>query len=148
MLIDGPVGVLMQPAEFIVIVGAAIGSVVAGSPIKLLLMMARRLPVALKGSPYNKTTYSELLRVLYEVFINAKKGGLLSIEEDVNSPAESSIFSKYPKFLHNHKGCARDGRADDRRQFSCALFCSGKNLSLPSCQWSSNVSVLEPLRPS
>jgi chemotaxis protein MotA len=102
MLIDGPVGVLIQPSEFIVIVGAAIGSVVAGSPLKLLMMMARRLPVALKGSPYNKTTYSELLRVLYEVFINAKKGGLLSIEEDVNSPAESSIFSKYPKFLNNH----------------------------------------------
>jgi chemotaxis protein MotA len=38
----------------------------------------------------------------YDVFVNAKKGGLLSIEEDVNSPEKSAIFTKYPVFLGNH----------------------------------------------
>lgn len=102
MLIDGPLLVLFQPSEFIVIGGAVLGSVIAGNPLKLLAMLARRVPAALKGSPYNKASYSELLRLQYEVFVNGKKGGLLSIEEDVNAPAESSIFSKYPKFLANH----------------------------------------------
>jgi chemotaxis protein MotA len=102
LMIQGPLGVLMQPSEFVVIGGAAIGAMLAANPIKLLKLLAAKIPVALKGSPYNKLSYAEVLRLQYEVFINAKKGGLLSIEEDVNSPAESSIFSKYPKFLANH----------------------------------------------
>jgi len=102
LMIDGPIMVLMQPSEFVVILGAAFGSMIAANPLKLLQMLAKRLPAALKGSPYNKVAFAELLRMQYDTFINAKKGGLLSIEEDVNSPAESSIFSKYPKFLANH----------------------------------------------
>jgi chemotaxis protein MotA len=102
LMIQGPLGVLMQPSEFVVIGGAAFGSMIAANPVKLLMMLVKKLPTALKGSPYNKTGFSELLRLQYEVFINAKKGGLLSIEEDVNSPEASPIFSKYPKFVGNH----------------------------------------------
>jgi chemotaxis protein MotA len=102
LMINGPLAVLIQPSEFVVIGGAAFGSMVAANPIKLIMMMVKKLPVALKGSPYNKASFSDLLRLMYEVFINAKKGGLLSIEEDVNNPAASPIFSKYPKFVSNH----------------------------------------------
>lgn len=102
LMINGPLGVLMQPSEFVVIGGAAIGAMIAANPLKLLKLLLKKIPVALKGSPYNMVSYSELLKLQYEVFINAKKGGLLSIEEDINAPAESAIFSKYPKFLSNH----------------------------------------------
>jgi chemotaxis protein MotA len=102
LMIQGPLGVLMQPSEFVVIGGAAFGAMVAANPLKLLKLLVKKIPVALKGSPYNLAAYTELLKIQYEVFINAKKGGLLSIEEDVNAPAESMIFSKYPKFLANH----------------------------------------------
>lgn len=102
LMINGPLGALIQPSEFLVIGGAAIGSMIAANPLKLLMQITKALPMALKGSPYNKATYSELLKLQYEIYINAKKGGLLSIEEDVNNPAASSIFSKYPSFLSNH----------------------------------------------
>jgi chemotaxis protein MotA len=102
LMIDGPVAALIQPSELVVIGGACIGSVVIGTPIKLLMQVAKVLPAALKGSPYSKATFAELLKLQYEVFVNAKKGGLLSIEEDVNNPSASSIFSKYPTFLKNH----------------------------------------------
>ena len=102
LMINGPLGVLVQPSEFVVIIGAALGAMVAANPIKLLMRILKVLPVALKGSPYNKVVYSELLRMMYDVFVNSKKGGLLSIEEDVNSPMSSSLFTKYPKFLTNH----------------------------------------------
>jgi chemotaxis protein MotA len=102
LMIQGPLAVLVQPSEFVVIGGAAFGSMIAANPIKLLMLLLKKLPMVLKGSPYNKQGFSELLRLQYEVFINAKKGGLLSIEEDVNSPAASPIFSKYPKFVANH----------------------------------------------
>ena len=102
LMINGPLHVLVQPSEFIVIFGAATGAMLAANPLKLLKLLVSKIPVVLKGSPYNKVTFSEVLCLQYEIFINAKKGGLLSIEEDVNSPAESTIFSKYPKFLANH----------------------------------------------
>ena len=102
LMINGPLGVLIQPSEFIVIGGAVIGATIAANPLKFLTRIMASLPVALKGSPYNKKTYSELLRMQYEVYINSKKGGLLSIEEDVNNPMSSAIFTQYPSFVKNH----------------------------------------------
>jgi len=102
LMVNGPLLVLMQPSEFVVIIGACIGSVIAANPLKMIMLILKKLPAALKGSPYNKVAFNELLRAQYEVYVNAKKGGLLSIEEDVNTPATSSIFSKYPKFSANH----------------------------------------------
>ena len=102
LMIDGPLGVLMQPSEFVVIIGAVVGATVAANPLKFLMRIIALLPVAIKGSPYNKGTYSEVLQMQYDVFVNSKKGGLLSIEEDVNNPLSSGIFSKYPSFSANH----------------------------------------------
>ncbi|MFN0085855.1 MAG: flagellar motor stator protein MotA [Blastocatellia bacterium] len=102
LMIDGPLAVLIQPAEFVVIGGAAIGAVLAANPIKLLMLITKKLPAALKGTPYGKESFTEVLRMQYDVYVNAKKGGLLSIEEDVNTPGRSAIFSKYPLFLANH----------------------------------------------
>lgn len=102
LMINGPLGVLIQPSEFVVIGGAVIGATLAANPLKFLMRIIAILPVALKGSPYNKNTYSEVLRMQYDVFVNSKKGGMLSIEEDVNNPMSSSIFSKYPNFIANH----------------------------------------------
>src|SRR6185369_6561280 len=102
LMIKGPLGALVQPSEFVVIGGAVIGATVAANPVKFLMRIISSLPVALKGSPYNKNTYSELLRMQYDIFVNSKKGGLLSIEDDVNNPHSSSIFTKYPTFIANH----------------------------------------------
>ncbi len=102
LMIDGPLGVLLQPSEFVVIGGAVIGATIAANPIKYLMRILASLPAALKGSPYNKKTYTEVLRMQYDIFVNSKKGGLLSIEEDVNNPMSSSIFTQYPTFVANH----------------------------------------------
>ncbi len=102
LMIDGPLGVLVQPSEFVVIGGAVIGATIAANPLKYLMRIMSTLPIALKGSPYNKITYSEVLRMQYDIYVNSKKGGLLSIEEDVNNPHASSIFAKYPSFTANH----------------------------------------------
>lgn len=102
LMIDGPLGVLVQPSEFVVIGGAAIGAMVAANPLKFLMQITKKLPAALKGSPYTKTAYSELLQVQYDIYVNSKKNGVLSIEEDVNEPHSSTIFTKYSTFVANH----------------------------------------------
>jgi chemotaxis protein MotA len=102
LMIKGPLGALFQPSEFVVIGGAVIGATVAANPLKFLMRIVATLPAALKGSPYNKSTYSEVLRMQYDIYVNSKKGGLLSIEDDVNNPHSSSLFTKYPSFIANH----------------------------------------------
>lgn len=102
LMINGPLGALVQPSEYVVIGGAAIGVLIAANPLKTIMLITKKLPEALKGSPYNQAAYVELLKMQYDIYVNAKKGGLLSIEEDVNNPDKSSIFTKYPGFLHNH----------------------------------------------
>lgn len=101
-MINGPFGALMQPSEFVVIGGAVIGATIAANPMKYLTQIMAKLPAALKGSQTNKNVYSEVLRMQYDVFVNSKKNGLLSIEEDVNNPHSSSLFTKYPTFIANH----------------------------------------------
>lgn len=102
LMINGPLGVLFQPSEFVVIGGAVIGATIASNPMKYQKRIITSMTAALKGSPYNRATYSELLRMQYEIYVNSKKGGLLSIEEDVNDPFSSSIFTNYPTFVANH----------------------------------------------
>jgi chemotaxis protein MotA len=106
LMVNGPLGVLIQPSELVVILGACTGTVIIGSPMKLISHLFKQIPVILKGSPYNKDTYAEVLKLQYEVYVNVKKGSWLAIEPDVSNPESSNIFSKYPKFLSNHH--ARD----------------------------------------
>ena len=101
-MVNGPFGTLIQPSEYVVIGGAVIGATIASNPMKYLMQILGKLPLALKGSIYTKTSYSEVLRMQYDVFVNSKKNGLLSIEEDVNNPHSSSLFTKYPTFVANH----------------------------------------------
>lgn len=102
ILMNGPLAVLIQPAELVVILGAVIGSLIVGAPVKMLGLIAKQLPMVFKGSPYNKGVYLELLLMQYELYINVKKGGWLVIEEDVTDPDKSSIFARCPKLLANH----------------------------------------------
>ena len=50
LMINGPLGVLIQPSEFVVIGGAAIGTLIAANPLKMLMQITKVLPMALKGS--------------------------------------------------------------------------------------------------
>ncbi|MEZ5307037.1 MAG: flagellar motor stator protein MotA [Pyrinomonadaceae bacterium] len=102
LMINGPLGALIQPSEFVVIGGAAIGATIAANPVKFLTGTINKAIGALKGSPYTKVAYFELLQMQYDVYVNLKKGGVLSLEEDVNNPMSSGIFTKYKTFVGNH----------------------------------------------
>lgn len=102
LMVNGSMAVLLQPAELVVIIGACFGSIVIGSPFKLLKLVIDQAPVVLKGSPYNRSAFSELLKMQYEIFINVKKSGWLALEGDILTPTSSPIFTKYPFFLHHH----------------------------------------------
>jgi chemotaxis protein MotA len=98
----GHLGVLMQISEFIIIGGAALGAMLIGNPPSVVLGVFKQCIALLKGNPYKKTAFAELLQVLFELFQTAKRDGMLALESHVERPHESEIFRKYPFFLHHH----------------------------------------------
>ncbi len=97
----GPIPVLIQPAEFLIIGGAAVGSILVGTPMKTLKAMIPQL-INVFGKGPSKKHFTDLLVMMYQIFNIARKDGLVGLESHVEHPAESPILQKYPVFLKNH----------------------------------------------
>jgi len=97
----GNLAVLNQPHEFVIILGAAGGSLVASTPFPVVKDIIGQM-LGLLGARPGKEQYLKLLTLMFELFQLAQKSGLLGWEEHVNDPTKSSIFKKYDDFLKNH----------------------------------------------
>jgi chemotaxis protein MotA len=93
--------VLMQPAELLIVGGAAIGIVLVANPPTLIRRMGRGARFVLRPSPYTRESFLRHLRMLYEVFQFAHRAGLGMLENDAEYPRQSAIFSNYPEFLRD-----------------------------------------------
>jgi chemotaxis protein MotA len=97
----GPVGVLVQPSEFLVIGGAALGALIISTPIPILKALMAQMVKFFSARP-GKQDYLELLGLLYQLFRITQQSGVMALEAHVEDVHKSAIISKYPKFLANH----------------------------------------------
>lgn len=97
----GNLAVLWQPAEVIIICGAAFGGVLISSPIPVIKELLHQIQLALKGKNVSKEEYIQVLMLLYEI-IKTAKGNPLSLEAHVEKPENSDIFKRYPLVIANH----------------------------------------------
>lgn len=98
----GQIAVLIQISEFIVIGGAGLGSILVGNPPSILGGLIKGILNLLKPSPYNKSAYSEMLKMLYDLFMLARREGVVALEHHAERPHESDFFKRYPTFAANH----------------------------------------------
>lgn len=98
----GHLAVLWQPAEVVIIGGAALGTVFIGNPLPTIIAMIKGMLGIIKGDRCNKAFYLEMLKMLNDVFSFARKNSLAKLEPDVEEPDKSQLFSKYPKFAKDH----------------------------------------------
>ena len=98
----GQIAVLIQVNEFIILGGAALGSMIVANPPNVLKGVFAAILGLLKPSPYTPKAYQELLQLLYDVFQKARKDGLVGLESHIEEPEKSDIFKKYPSFMANH----------------------------------------------
>ncbi|HXP98070.1 MAG TPA: flagellar motor stator protein MotA [Telmatospirillum sp.] len=98
----GEIGVLIQPFEWLIILGAAIGGFIIGNPKEVVFGFGKAMGTMVKGSRLNKASYLETLSVLYALFKLAKTKGDLALESHVEKPDDSSLFQKFPKFSSDH----------------------------------------------
>jgi len=100
--VHGSLMALWVPMEYLAIVGLMIGGFMASNGSKAFKATLQSLPSVFKGSQYNKAMYMDLLAMLYEILAKVRKEGLMSIENDVDNPESSAIFSKYPTVMADH----------------------------------------------
>jgi chemotaxis protein MotA len=98
----GPFGVLFQPNEIVVIVGAMIGTLIISAPGKSAGRIGGAFKKLLTHKAPTRADYVELLRCLYALFQVMRRDGVLALEQHVTDPAKSSIFQKYPGVLKDH----------------------------------------------
>lgn len=98
----GNLRVLIQPAELLIIGGAAMGTVLTGNPLHILKQIVAKLTGVLKGSPFTQQRYLDSLKMMYDLLNRARKEGLVALESDIEEPEKSAIISKYPGFLASH----------------------------------------------
>jgi chemotaxis protein MotA len=102
----GKMAVLFQPAELVIIFGAAIGTVLVANPVHVLKGVGKGVASSFKGSRFTTAFYLSTLKMMYELFNRARREGLPLLEKDLENPAQSKTFSAYPAFLKDHHALA------------------------------------------
>ena len=102
LLHGGDIHVLIQPSEFLIIWGAALGTLVVATPMPVIMLILKNFGKILGGNKYTKSVYIDTLKMFNEIFQAARKQGMMKLEPDVEDPKKSDIFKKYPKFLKDH----------------------------------------------
>ncbi len=100
--VHGNLLILIQPLEFVIILGAAVGAFIIGNTKTNIRQTLKGVGRAMKGPRYKKADYIELLSLLYQVFKLAKTKGMLALEQHVEKPDESALFNQFPNFLKDH----------------------------------------------
>ncbi len=99
---SGKLGVLVQPAEVLIIAGAALGTLLAANPMHVLKQMAGRLAEIWKGTPFSRQRYIDTLKMLFDLLTKSRKEGAIAIESDIEEPKNSPILSRHKAFLADH----------------------------------------------
>ncbi len=102
LLEHGIMAVLIQPAELVIIGGAALGTILTANPPSVLRGILAGFTNVLKGSKYTKDVYMETLRMFFDLFQVGRRQGIAQLEGDIEDPGKSQIFSKYPTLLADH----------------------------------------------
>lgn len=99
ILVGGHLGALYQPAEFMIIFGAGCGAFVASNNGKGVKATLKTLPTLLWGTNYHKAKCVDLMTLLYLLLAKGRQAGMMTLEQDIDSPQDSELFSRYPSLL-------------------------------------------------
>lgn len=98
LLAGGKMGLILKalPFEMIMIGGSALGAFLISNDMAGVKHTAKDIGRVFKGPKWHADDYRDLLCLLFEL-IRMAKANPVAVEEHIEGPNESSIFSKYPK---------------------------------------------------
>jgi chemotaxis protein MotA len=95
----GHMSVLVQPWEFVVICGSALGTFIVANTMTTIKDTGRALLEGVKGAGPTDRDYLDVLGVLYSLMRELRGKGRNDVEEHVDNPQESEIFKSFPRVL-------------------------------------------------
>lgn len=102
ILSGGHIMAIVQPFEVLIIGGAAFGAFLQANPAATLGRVIKK-SLRMFGTRFNKALYLDVLKMLYEILNKSRREGMMAIETDIEDPAASAIFSKYPAILKDEQ---------------------------------------------
>jgi chemotaxis protein MotA len=96
---------LSQPAEFVIIGGAALGSLLISTPMSVLKKLISQCG-GIFGAGLASEDYKDLLAMMYQLFRVIQQTGVMALEPHFENPGESAIMKTHPRFLKRHHSVA------------------------------------------
>ncbi len=90
------------PSEMMTIGGAGVAAVLISNSVPVLKGIGGGMAKVFKGAKWKPSDYRDLLSLLFLLTKTMKSKGVIALESHIETPKESSIFSRYPKILHDH----------------------------------------------
>jgi chemotaxis protein MotA len=98
----GHIQVVWQPAEMVIIFGAALGGMIIANPLSIVKMAFAKAIHGWFGKGPGKAEYLELLQMMFQIFQIFRKDGPQAVEKHIEEPEKSDILKNYQTFLKNH----------------------------------------------
>ena len=100
----GKMGVVLEaaPHEMMTIGGAAIAAFLISNSMTTIKATGSGLGKVFKGPKWKSQDYKDLLSLLFLLTKTMKSKGVIALESHIEKPADSTIFSRYPKLMKDH----------------------------------------------
>ncbi|HWV82659.1 MAG TPA: flagellar motor stator protein MotA [Hyphomicrobiaceae bacterium] len=99
----GKLGVIWQPWEYVIILGASVGTFIVANPMKTIKDSGVGCLEALKNAVPKKEDYLVVLTCLFSLIRELKSKSRAEVEKHIDNPTESAIFTAYPRVLNDEK---------------------------------------------
>ncbi len=99
----GSLSAIWQPAEILIIVGAALGSMIIGNPPQVLKETRRQLTMIMSSTKDERESYMELMALMQVLLDTIRNGGFKALDKHIENPEESQIFTRYPLVTRNYR---------------------------------------------
>lgn len=90
------------PHELGMIGGAAIGAFLVANKSIVAKKTLKEIVRSFKGPSWKTEDYKQLLLLLFTLCKLMKSKGMIAVEQHIEKPEESAIFSQYPRILKDH----------------------------------------------
>jgi len=110
MAAGGKLDIILKalPFEFMMIAGAATGAFLISNDARAIKQTIRDIGKVFKGAKWRADDYRDLLCLLFELMRLARQNPV-AIEDHIEAPESSSIFTKYPRILADEEAVALIG---------------------------------------
>jgi chemotaxis protein MotA len=97
----GHVSVIWQPWEYVIILGASLGTFIVANPMKTIKDVGAALKELATNAAPKKGDYLIILGCLFSIMREMRSKPKSEVERHVDAPHDSAIFTGYPKILEH-----------------------------------------------